>query len=514
MPLPPPQAPADLAVLAVFAAEAWPALRGALGDAAPWAPRSLGALVAGELGLPITVAEIVSSDVPVTFVVLVPEGGPTEVVAAFHLRAADRALVLATGGEGARFRAERLPDGMVLLLPARADDVPPAHLAVLGNHLVAASTAEALRRAAGFVVRAPAPIAGSGVLAAADLGPASPRLARTWSTRLAGLVPDLPGLTGTRSPADVAALADALAGGRVELRVSATTLDLTIAAPRSLGAAGAAMLAAQGPPTPWLALPREATFAALVHASAPERVAEASRGAVSLGQALGLAEARRTRFSAALQDLARARSSAVAFALGPTPEGPAAWFRGGVEDAVAADAALDALIAAAGKKAPPSGPGVGPRGGPGGGATISGRATVIERVGDAVRLRVRAGEVAGEEADPVDVLVRREGNALLGAAGLDAGSALRVLRASGTEGTQSLGADPLARRAADAATSHAALLFVDVGATREGPHASRGRAPRAALAASLSLTEGPRLTVLAEPSALVLVHAKLAGTPP
>lgn len=495
----PPAPPADLALHVALAPidVAWPALLAAFGDEARTWPRTApGALVA-ELGLPITVAELVSTNVPMSVVVLAAEKGGPEAVVAIHLRGADRAVVLATGGEGAPFRAERDGDG-VRLVSSRPGGEGKPRLAVIGNHLVAATSDEALAQAGRFVARAPAPALAAGVLAAATMGPRAPTILSWAGGRLAGLVPAVPGLAPSMSTDDQLRLFGLFFGADLTLRLEGGALQLEAKAPASLEATAAAALVPHGPATPWLALPRGVSFAALVHATSLEREREAVRSAETLAAATQLDAKRRDAIASALQDLAVARSPSVAFALGSTPGGPVAWFRAGIEDGKAADAALDALVRAAGKaKAPP------------GASVLSAKTTVIERVGEAVRLKVRVGEEVGAA---VDVLIRRDEGGLFGAAGRDASAALEALR--GATGDGSLGAEPLARRVAQAAEAHAALAFVDLG--RADPTEPGRTTPqaRAAMAGSLTLQGGVRVLVLLEPRAVGLVRAKLAGGAP
>lgn len=495
-----PAVPERLAAHVVIAppATSWPALVEAMGDAAKGWPRSFATALVGEVGLPITAAEHVSTDAAVPLVVLADGAGGIDVVAAFHLRAVDRVEVLATGGESARFRAERGDAGFVRLLPARPGDVPRMHLALVGNHLVAATSDAALLDAAAFVARANGPSLPDGALAVASLGSSFAVAARPVVERLVRSAPPLPGGL-TPGGSELGPLLEALAGGRAEIRADGAAIEVVVVGAPSLAATGAALASPQGPAAPWLALPASSTLAVAIHTSAADRAAEASRAAEGLADALGLVATRRVRFGAALQELARARSSAVAFALGTTPEGPAAWFRAGLEDGDAAERALQELASAAGKKA-----------GDGKGASLTGKATVIERVGEAVRLKVRA-EATDGEGTAVDVLVRREGDALLGAVGTDAAAALQLLRGAAAA-EASLASRPLARRVAAAAPTHALLAFADLA----GP----GRAPSAppaggtTVAVSVSLAGGPRITAVAEPRALAAVRAKLGALPP
>lgn len=498
----PDEAPAPPARLAAHLAIAppatsWPAVVEGLGDAATGWPRSFASALVGELGLPITAAEHVSTDAPIPVALLADDAGRVDAVAAFHLRAVDRVEVLATGGEAARLRAERGAGGVVRLVPARAGDAPRAHLALVGNHLVAATSEAALAEAASFVARGPAPAVPAGALAVATLGPTFAGAARPLVARLAASMPALPGGLAPDAAAAVGPLLEALAGGHAELRASRETIELVVTGPSSLATAGAALTVPHGPAAPWLALPASSTIAVATQVPAADRAAEASRAGETLADALGLVATRRVRFGSALQELARARSSAVAFAMGPTPEGPAAWFRAGLEDGAAADRALDELASAAGKKARE-----------GRGPSLTGKGTVIERVGEAIRLKVRADAEDGE-GTAVDVLVRREGDALLGAAGTDAAAALQLLRAAGS-GEGALASRPLARRVAEAAPTHALLAFVDL-ATPGG-----GGAPAEGMTAALSvaLAGGPRVTAVVEPRALAAVRAKLGAASP
>src|SRR5690606_6631766 len=114
----------------------------------------------------------------------------------------------------------------------------------------------------------------------------------------------------------------------------------------------------------------------------------------------------------------RVRGPGLGLAMGQGPEGAALWFRAPLLEREAADRALAGLVAAWPRKVSPE-PGA---------LSVSARATVAERIGEVVALRVRAADTdATQPEGRADVLLRREGDELLGATGLQAGAALAAL---------------------------------------------------------------------------------------
>lgn len=506
-----PAAPDDLAahVVVQAARSSLPALRAGLGDAAAAIPGSFASVVTSLAGLPITVAELVEDDAPITASILATESG-IEAVVAVHVRSTDRLASIATAGEGARFRAIAGDAGLTRLVPVRppSEGAAAPHLAVLGNHLLIGTSDAAIDRAGAFTERAPPPALEEGELIAIEHGPAAPILARRLAARWLGpaSTPSTPGAPPVGPHGDLgAALAlgpyllpkldaafDALAGGRTSLRLDGGRVRIDVAAGDSLlTRLGAASLPASEAVS-FLALPKDAAVAVLFHGGG------AGTQAVTLSSELtsltGISGPRREKVAAAITKLEHARAPALALGAGMAPGGPALWFRTPVVDGPGAKGALAALVKAVGEKAKKERP------------SVTARATVVERVGDVVRLRVR--DSAREDAAPVDVYLRREDDLLLGATGRDAIEALQALRDGAPESR--LGSEQLAVDLAASAPKHYALGLVDL----VGIDALMGRKPTGAarVLAGASLAErGGVLSVriLLEPAALPALREKL-----
>lgn len=498
-PLPLPAPPADLAAHVTIAEPRalMPALRDGLGDAIAKWPGSFASLVTTLAELPITSAEVVSDDAPIRASILASESG-IDVVAAIHLRAADRLQSIATSGADARFRAVAGEAGLTRLVPVQPRE-GALRLAVLGNHLLLATSDGALDRAGAFTERAPPPTLRPGELVAIEHGAAAPILARRLATRALASLPSQVlsplGLDGSgKLPERAETALSALEGGRTTLRLEAGTVRVTVAMGDSvLGRLATASLATS-PAASWLALPRDASAAILFHGGGVG--SDAIAPSDDLAATLGISGARRDAAGAAMTSLDHARSSAVAVAVGAAPGGPALWFRTPIVDGEGADQALRALVKAFGEKPRKDRP------------SVTARATVVERVGGVIRLRVRPA--GAEDRPPVDVILRHEGEVLLGVAGLDAIGAMQALRDG--PGTSRLASDPFAMELARSASAHHVLGMVDL----EGLAAlarGKGRADKRVLAgASLAEGEGGvlRLLLVADPAALPFLHEKLA----
>lgn len=497
-PLPVPSPPADLAARVSFAAprEVMPALRAELGDAVATWPGSFGSLVTGSTGLPITIAELVSDAVPIAVTILSSEGG-IEAVAAIHVRSADRLATIATAGADALFRAVPGEAGLVRLVPVRLA-ASGLRLAVLGNHLLVATSDGALERAGPFTERAPPTTLGSGELVAMMHGPATPDLVRRAVARAVAASPGPTlaplGLSSSgKLPGSIDALLGALEGGRTTVTIDDHVLRVTVTAGDSLIGRFSTAAAATSSATGWLSLPRDASVALLFHAggAGSDPIAPSD----DLASSLGVKGARREAVAAAMTSLDRARAPSVVVAAGLAPGGPALWFRAPLADERAADAALVALVKAFGDKSQKERP------------SATARATVVERVGDVVRVRVRA---AGPDDRPaVDVILRREGDLLLGVTGLDAIGAIQALL-DGTN-TSRLASDPFAEKLASSSAQHNALALVDLEGLTSLSLGKPRSAKRVLMGASLAESGGVmRLLLLAEPAALPFLREKLS----
>jgi hypothetical protein len=282
---------------------------------------------------------------------------------------------------------------------------------------------------------------------------------------------------------------DALAGGRTSLRIESSRLRVDVAMGDSLlTRLGTAGLAASEPAS-FLAFPRDAAVAALFHAGGPD--AEAVTLTHELTQRTGIKDARRDAVAAAITKLERSRAPALTIGAGVSPAGPALWFRTPLVDEAGARDALDALVKAIGTKAKDERP------------SVTARETVIERVGDVVRLRVRSEGPA--DAPPADVILRQEGELLLGATGADAIEAIQALQRGSAE--TRLGAEPLAVALAESAPRHHAIAIIDLAGL--DPRKPRPAA-RVLAGASMAERDGTfSLRFLAEPAAVSALREKL-----
>lgn len=501
-PLPVPAAPVDLAAHVVIAAPrtSLAALREGLGEAMAGLPRSFASIVTSLADLPITIAEVVEDDAPILATVLASDAG-IEAVVAVHVRSTDRLAMLATAGADARYRAVAGEGGLTRLEPVRPSPGAP-HLAVLGNHLLLATSQAAIDRAGAFTERAPPPALKEGELLAIEHGPAAAllgrQLARRWldpprPPSAFGPYDTIPNL-GYEAFKRIAPAFDALTGGRTALRLESARLRIDVVAGDSLltrlGAAGFPASEAAS----LLALPKDSAIALLFHGGGPG--AEAVTLSSELTSLTGIRDERRDAVAAAITKLERSRAPALAIGAGLAPGGPALWFRTPVADGPGVKAALGDLVEAIGEKAKKERP------------SVTARETVVERVGDVVRIRLRASEK--EDAPSTDVYLRREDDLLLGATGQDAIEALQTLRDGSPESR--LGSDPFAVALAASAPEHYALGVVDLvaldGLLRRKPKSTA----RVLVGASVAQRDGAlSLRLLIEPDAISRLREKLSA---
>jgi hypothetical protein len=409
--------------------------------------RGLGAGVASSLGLPVTVAEHVDESAPLRIAAARVDGQDVWLVGV-ALRAPDKAILAATGGESAPFRRET-KDGVDRLIPVHEGG--GFALAVAGNRLVVASNARALDVAAPFLGD---PSSTSFVPKPGD-GPrfegALPVAALDGARR--ALPVSLPVAATPLPERWMSALAkvDTLTA-TIRVDASGVSVDADATLPDDLGAV------AGGSPAALLALPADAEAAATLWVDATDRRADARSVASLLSGAAG--DRQIAKATDALVALADARGPETSLAFESSTRGPMVYGSLELADPAAADAALGALVRAfeegaddaAGPDTKDASPAKTADAGGGKGATppratVSAKKTVLERVGDAYRLRVSIG--AGASAS---VVVRLDGNRAAVAAAVDAEAALSKITDS---------KDPLPRLAEVAAVREAVARLGD-----------------------------------------------------
>jgi hypothetical protein len=371
----------------------------------PGLSRSFGVTVTDFSGLPLLAADNVDEAGPlrVAFV-----AGPerTEVVVAVPLRAPDRLLLAATGGEGARFRAVRR-GSVDFLEPTRP--APGRALAVATNHLVVGESAAAVASVAEFLGD-PASVT---FAAGRDDGPrvrgelpldvlarlAAPLAAATTWLSLAPL-PD--GLAESLAPTGPVTFDAELDDAGIRCELGGST-------------ARASELFEVGPIDALLDLPADSQLALTVFLTKQARTADAGSAEGVLSGVVGADAAGRLRTG--LEKLADARGARTALAFESGTRGPMMYGTLALSDAASAEAAVADVVKALDAGDEPALEGK---------AKITAKKTVIERVGDAYRVRVVTAEGAAST-----IALRFENDRLLVAAAVDPDVALRKLRGDG-----------------------------------------------------------------------------------
>ncbi len=440
----------------------------AYGLEAPLLERRLGVLVTDLAGLPVMAAEHVDEAGPLRLAAV----GPTpraEVVVAVPLRAADRLLLVATAGESAPFRSVRR--GRVdYLEPVRAGG---KSLAVATNHLIIGESAAAVAVAAEFLGD---PASNAFDAAVGD----GPRFAGELPLSvLARLKPSLGGLSSWLALAPLPpGLGDALGtAGPVAFSVTFGVAGIRC----ELGAKLASPLDAfeTGPIDALLELPAYASLAMAAFVSKPARMADAKTAESALSGVVGGEAA--GRLGTGLEKLADARGSRWALAFESGTRGPMIYGSLALSDPGAADAAVAEVVRALDRGDAPV---------PDGGAGISGKKTVIERLGDAYKVRVVTPGGAAST-----IALRLEGDRLWVAAAVDPDVALRKMLGDGALGLR-LRDVPAALEASRAlgASESSLVFFADpVRLMLERPLGDPAQA-RSAILIALRL-EGPEVTL-------------------
>ncbi|MFO0546961.1 MAG: hypothetical protein U0271_01170 [Polyangiaceae bacterium] len=359
------------------------------------------------LSLPMQTVDTFDERAPLRLAALELPAGATAWLVAVALRAPDRFLAACTLGSSAPFRGRRDDAaGLDWLTPEHPEGRPALALGVARNHLVIGSSAAALTSAAAYLADpgaargAASPASGALMTATSDVA----LLDRAMTELATKLAP--PGLDPS-SLLEGGALTDALAGA------SSAELSLVAdAASWSLELRGAAKAGASarehGSRAALLEVPADTTAAAVWFEDEASRVESAKRGVAWLqsSKLLGSAADETAR---ALAELGAARGAAARIGLTRANVGWVAHAAIELKESEKAEAALDAL----GKALETDAPGgvVTPK--------VTLEKTVIERLGEARKLRVERGEKAvaalvlrvdggrlwiGAGAAPVDVL--------------------------------------------------------------------------------------------------------------
>jgi hypothetical protein len=151
------EAPAGLVleIAAPHPEQAWQKLRIALGGSAFFLPKSLGALLAKLVGMPITVAQEIDGDVPMLgAAILDPETSALHAVLGFHVKAGERLVVTLTKGNEAPFSARPDAASGVTLLESRGESPAGVSLGVFHNYLLLGRAPGDLTRLGPYVARA------------------------------------------------------------------------------------------------------------------------------------------------------------------------------------------------------------------------------------------------------------------------------------------------------------------------------------------------------------------------
>jgi len=434
--------------------------------------RGLGASVTALTGIPLTAAEDVDDAAPIRLAAARVDDKDAWLVG-IPLRAADHAIVAATGGASAPFRKET-KDGVDRLVPVGSPS--SFELAVASNHLVVASSARALEVAAAFVgdpaSTSFSPAAGDGPRVQIEVPvDVALRTFASWGGHALGTSPLPERLHRTL-------------GGLTTLQATAffDTQGIRLEARGALAEDAAPF--AKGPPTALLDLPADAEVAVSFHADAADRRADAASVATLLRGAADDATA--TRATAALVALADARGSETSLAFESRTRGPMVYGALSITDHDAAAKALDELMdafrdgppsatnaapAAASAKTPSASPG----------PKISAKRTVIERIGDAYRLRVSIAGLAS-----ASLVIRLEEARAVVAAALDADVALAKVVASKKEDRR-LGDLPSVRAAVEALKDDASVTIFADPARLFGERPTSDDSVRSVLVASLAI---------------------------
>lgn len=442
-----------------------------------------------DLGMPATTLDVFDGARPVVCAVAEdPASRRLSFAWAVDVKDPARLASLATFGADPSF-AEQQVEGGVMLVPKRGQ-AAPLSIGSFGGRLIFASDADALRALGPFLSAASEETASrGGVSGYVDGGFLASLAVDLVGKRLAALP------AAARLAIDVEPMVAPLrAAGRIPLSLTISKERATLSMRVPFGEGAAPFGLSRGPRASALVVPRGAQVAVTMFESASSRASSAEGNATALGALLDSGDARAV--GVALADLARARGDRTSLSFEIGPKGPALFGDLALVDPALAGRALGGLVDAIDAK------------------TLRGKAreagfklaakkTVLERVGDVVRVRVArlvTGAPTGDPPPDVDLFLRVEGARLLLGAGYDGSGALE--RATDD-------ASPIADRDARLPENVSLALYVDAARLRDprGPASSAIFAldvdPSArAIGATLDL-DAPAVDALVD---LVLTH--------
>ena len=423
-------------------------------------------------GLPITATETIDDRGSVRFALVEPAGEPIGVVAALPLRAPDKLIATVTAGEAAGHRVKRDDAGIDWLTPVRPEAHPGRVLAVARNHLVVGSSERVVALAAAFLAN-PAALeiaAGEADLEVQLPGAGAARLAPALAPLRRVIGPDPTMLEDLIPIGDLAAALASAEQLTLALSIEGEALRLDASLLRPAAEPEPPASCPEGPLGELLEASADATVTIAMFAAADARKQSAIAAAGWIERAKLIDAGRQQAIASALVALAAARGAALRLSLEKSPRGWLAYGSSLVDDAAGADGALNGLneaLAAGEARA---------------GMHLSMEATVIERIGDVRRVRIRERETdAGTERTLATVLLRRQGSRLALATGADPAYALR--KALGPAGDADEPAFSL-----DGLPSVRALLF----AVDERANAFFAIDPAALLAVPRQVADGAR----------------------
>jgi len=427
-PLPPIDEPAGIgATLAIRDGGAtWAHVRALAGDHIGLAPSSLGGAVALATGLPIGTSDLFSEHDPVVGALLEPGLlTPGRAVVAFHLRAADRVIALATRGQGAPFVARR-DDATNADLLEPIDTVnggakkSPA-LGVFGNYLVVGSDEEALLELGPYATRNLAQEAPGTEAAVVRLRPGLLKLASPFlRARVASLGDGPTSLLGKLALGDLVERAATSNGGTISFDVGDESAAVRCVLDRADAASGTGT---KGPVRGLLELPSTAHVGILAFEPSEKRHVEESDIDAAVSGYLEPPD--RDAFKEAFGMLTGARGDGFTLGFENGLLGQAFYGRIAIADRDKAERALGSLVDLSAKKSVADAFAKHDM-------AVSAKETVVERVGDVVRVRVSATSDAKKDAPAnapgvVNLLGRMNGGALTLGSGADAVAALRLM---------------------------------------------------------------------------------------
>ena len=426
-PLPPVDEPAGVgATLTIRDGGAtWAHLRAIAGDRVGLAPSSLGGAVAIATGLPIGTSDLFSEHDPVVGALLEPGLlTPGRAVVAFHLRAADRVIALATQGQGAPFVARRDDATNADLLEpidtGNRGSKSPA-LAVFGNYLVVGSDEEALLELGPYATRNLTQEAPGTEAAVVRLHPGLLKLASPFlRARVASLGDGPTSLLGKLALGDLVDRAAASNGGTISFDVGDESAAVSCVLDRGDMAPG---LATKGPVRGLLDLPSTANVGILAFEPSEKRHAEETNIDAAVSSYLEAPD--RDAFKEAFGMLTGARGDGFTLGFENGLLGQAFYGRIAIADRDKAERALGSLVDLSGRKSVADAFAKHDM-------AVSAKETVVEHVGDVVRVRVSAASDTKKDAPAnapgvVNLLGRMNGGALTLGSGADAVAALRSM---------------------------------------------------------------------------------------